>query len=142
MPTYLTVAQLKARVGGEQIYVKLTSDDGGRTPDPTVATLLLDQVEAFTEGYARRGGYTIPLVATDFPLLVPSMLDIANYRAKTRRGTASKDDKQLYDEAIKLLERVADGDFVLPSGTGTTTSAVFSMTSDQQLFNRSRLRDF
>lgn len=114
--TYLTSALLQARVGGAAIYLQLTDDDGDGNPDPGVESALLAQVDAIVNSFASRGGYAIPLEGEDIETFLPYLLDIANYRARTR-GTrvASKDDKKLYDDAMKVMERIATGDFRLPS---------------------------
>lgn len=140
---YLTQALLKARVGGQEIYVQLTDDDRDQKPDPNVETLLLGQVDSFMEGYARRGGYTVPLVATDAALLIPAMLDVSNYKAKSRRGKASKEDLENYKDAIALFNDLASGAFVLPSSSSGSTGGFANLDFDgnEQMFNRQTLRN-
>lgn len=140
---YLTRALLTARVGGSDLYRQLTDDDGDGDPDTNVEAILLAQVDSMLDGYAARGGYTIPLVATDSDLLLPALLDIANYKAKSRRGRASKEDAENYRIAIALFNDVATGAFVLPSGTAGTTGAFANLDFDgyPQQLNRYKLRN-
>lgn len=140
---YLTEPLLIARVGGDELYVQLTDDDRDGVPDVNVKTLLLGQVDSLMEGFAARGGYTVPLVSTDAALLMPAMLDVANYKAKTRRGMASKDDIESYKNALALFGMLADGSFVLPSSAGGETGAFANLDFDgyPQLLNRCTLRN-
>lgn len=113
---YLTPLLLSARVGGEEIYLELTDDDGDNIADAGVERLLLSQVDAIVDAYARRSGYITPLTATDIAPLVPFLLDIANYKAKTRGNrSATEDARNEYMAATKILEEVASGAFRLPS---------------------------
>lgn len=140
---YLTEALLTSRVGGDEAYASLLDDDGDGFADPGVATLLLTQVDQLVDAYARRGGYTTPLVLTDIAPIIAALLDIANYKAKARGNRkASDDDKHLYDEAIKLLQAIADGSYTLPSFTSTAEVTAFAISSEPQIFSRTLLRNF
>lgn len=141
--SYLTRELLEARVGGDEIFMQLTDDDGDQEPDANVLVLLLGHVDSLVEGYARRGEYTVPLAASDSALLLPYMLDISNYKAKSRRGMASKEDWQLYRDALALLGMLADGTFILPSATVGATGSIslFGLDSEDQIFSRFLLRD-
>lgn len=145
MANYLTPALLKSRVGGAALYVELTDDDvppDGVT-DAGVEQWILDTVDDIANGCAARGGYTVPLVAIDSALLIPFLLDIANYKLKARRGTPSKADEKLYDDAMLLLGAIATGDFILPSSAAGQTGAFthFGFDSEGQMFSRTILRN-
>lgn len=142
MAHYLEVGPLKARVGGAALYSDLTDDDADKTTDPAVEEWVLDLVDDLVNGYAARGGYTVPLVPTDSAPLNSFLLDIANFKLKARRGVPSKADEKLYDDAMAILEAVATGDFVLPSGTAGNTGALsnFGFDSQPQIFNRQTLK--
>jgi len=141
--SYLSEGQLIARVGGQGNYTTLTDDDGDGRTDDGVGAFLLTQVDGIANGYARRGGYTVPLVAGDVTEVTPYLLDIANYKAKTRGDReASEDDRKLYDEAIKFFEAIAKGDIKLPSVESGPQLTNFELDSEEQLFSRSTLGDF
>ena len=140
---YLTEPLATARVGGSDLWRELTDDDGDGTPDANVKVLLLGQVDSLLDGYAARAGYTIPLAATDVALLMPALLDVSNYKAKTRRGRASKEDLENYKNALALFKMLADGDFVLPSASAGDTGAFANLNFDgyEQQYNRDTLRN-
>src|SRR5262245_61749043 len=139
---YLTQELVQARVGGDRVYRELTDDDGSLQGDPTVAKLVLEQVDALLNGYILRGGYTAPLTDPDDiqSVLLP-LLDVANYKLRTRGNReASEDDRLQYQNAIKIFESIAAGDFVFPSGGGVSeTEEEFEIDSYPQLFNRDEL---
>jgi phage gp36-like protein len=148
---YLTQEALTARVGGAAEFLRLTDDDRNNSPDDDVLDFLLGQVDTIVDGYARRGGYTPPLEDTDVETLEPWLLDIANFKARTRgNGRASDEDQKLYDDAMKVMEGIADGSFKLPSFEEASPTGIFGFDSSQsfitpgeaQIFSRSRLRKF
>jgi phage gp36-like protein len=142
---YITTEELQARVGGATLYIELTDDtvppDG--VTDSDVEDWILDVVKDLANGYARRGGYTVPLSNADSSLLNSFLLDIANYKLKARRGTPSDTDRRLYEDAMKILEAVATGGFTLPSSSSGSTGAFANLDFDgyPQQLNRSTLRD-
>lgn len=137
---YLTSSELKAAVGGEQEYVLLTDDDGDQIADPGVADFLLAQVDEIVNGFARRGAYTVPLAVADIAAVIPFLLDIANYKARTRGGRqATDDDRHKYDDAMRIMEEIANGTYKLPSFTETERLAGFEINSYAQLFSRGTL---
>ncbi len=141
--SYLTEGQLIARVGGQGNYTTLTDDDADGVADAGVGNFLLGQVDGIANGYARRGGYVVPLVAGDVAEVTPYLLDIANYKAKTRGDReASEDDRHLYDDAIKFFEAIADGTIKLPSVEDGPQLTNFQLDSEEQVFNRTTLGDF
>jgi phage gp36-like protein len=130
--TYLTAEVLQARVGGPVRYLQLTDDDRDGTADPAVENLVLAQVDLIVDGYARRGGYTVPLASTDIVTILPFLADIGNYRLVTRGGRqASDDDRTLHDGALAMLEKIATGDFKLPSYQTAAPIAEFGFVSGE-----------
>jgi phage gp36-like protein len=148
---YLDSDEVTVRVGGDAVYIELTDDDGDGSPDDGVETFLLAQVDAVADAFARRGGYSVPLSDLDAATVQPFLLDIANYKAKTRGNrTASADDIKLYDAAMAVMEEIANGAFKLPSyqttspveklGFDSPQGSVFDSTGP--LFSRDTLRGF
>jgi hypothetical protein len=145
MAAYLSAAQLAARVGGSDRYVELTDDDNDGAADPGVETFVLGQVNEILDGFARRGGYTVPLALSDTAEIEPFLLDIANYKIKTRGDRiASADDLKLYNDAMLILNDIALGVFKLPSFTSEEVITLFGLDSpeDGPLFSRETLRFF
>lgn len=143
---YLTNTLLKARVGGQNVYIELTDDNADGTADNSVETMVLDQVDQQVNGYFRRGGYTIPLAVTDAAQIMYLLLDIANYKLKTRGNReATEDDRKLYGDALKTLEMYATGELSLPSvdtAAPTIASMVIDSPEDGPFFNRITLCSF
>lgn len=140
---YIDTDELAARVGGTALYVELTDDDLDGETDPDVEDLIVGQAEALADGYASRGGYDTPLPTKDAARLSTFLLDICNYKLKVRRGKSSDADERLYNDAMKVLEGVADGSFVLPSGAGASgTYSDFDIDSQPRAFDRTLLEDF
>lgn len=146
--TYLTTALLQAKLGGEARYLELTDDDGDGTPDPIVEQLLLSEVDTVVDAYARRGGYAVPLGPTDIAPILPLLLSIATFSAKTRGDRiASDDDRKAYQDAMTQLHEIAIGTFKLPSfgATQPIGSLRFSSSGDPRggpLFDRDRLKGY
>lgn len=102
---YATVADLNARAD-QQIVRQLASDDG-QTPDDAVIQQALDDAGSIMDGY-------LASVAVEYRpgarVLVPYAVDIALYRLALRRpGRTFESIKAGYDEAIRFLNRVAEG---------------------------------
>lgn len=140
---YTSVDEIKARVGGATMYLQLTDDDNNGTTDSGVESWLQDAVDDLADGYALRGGYSVPLAAADSAFLNGFLLDIANFKLKSRRNKASEDDRQLYKDALAMLEKVATGAITLPSGGSGETGGFANLDFDSEgkAFSRSLLRD-
>jgi phage gp36-like protein len=141
---YLTVDQLKGRVGGDERFLKLTDDDEDGQPDTRVTTALLAGVDKEADAYFRAGGYTIPLGAALLEGVSNALLDIANYRAKTRGDRqASEDDRLAYQDALARLRLVADRKILLAGSDDTQDVQAlgeYVLDSDEQFFSRDNLR--
>jgi phage gp36-like protein len=143
--SYLTVAKVKARVGGEENYFQLTDDDGDGTPDPAVESWALNLADSIANGYAARAGYTIPLASTDSSLLEPFLLDVVNFKLKSRGNRVAGDlDEELYKDAMATFRELASGDFTLPSSSAGETGGFANLDFDgnEQVLTRSRLGNF
>ncbi len=138
---YLTAEEVQARVGGEPRWVQLTDDDANNVPDEPVVEQLLANVDAEADGYFRAGGYATPVTALEARAVKNQLLDIANYRAKTRGDReASPDDRQLYMDALAVLRNVALGIVLLDVRSFITASGDYLIDSDAPMFSRRLLR--
>lgn len=138
--SYLTEAELKARVGGEEPYRLLTDDNGDGIADDEVKQTLLEENDAELDGYFRSAGLAIPLSATTFSGSKRYALDIVNYRLKTRGSRrASEDDRKLYEDAMAYFKMVAGGKIHL-----TTVDLVsdFVLQGEKVIFNASNMGGF
>jgi phage gp36-like protein len=142
--SYLAADQLMARVGGLDIYVRLTDDDQDETPDANVEAYLLGGTDATVDGYLVRGGYVTPLILTpQIAIVTVYALDIANYKAKTRGGRqASPDDVRAYEAALVWFDLLANKKLLLPGylGGSGTAPALPVIDSDSQKMSRFQLR--
>jgi len=136
---YLTRAALEARVGGTAVYLQLTDDDHNAVIDTDVEALLLAGVDRLGDAYLIRGGYTTPLTnAVAISLIVPRLLDIANYKAKSRGGRlASAEDVRAYELALTWFEAVASGDLLLLDSVPIKSTLI--LDSEEQRMTRERL---
>jgi phage gp36-like protein len=135
---YLTEAQVTARVGGKAEMDQLTDDDGDQTPDAAVLVQVMGQLDSLLDGYARRGGYDTPLDVASADSILTPLLDIANFKLRTRGNrVASDDDRLQYENAMKILGMVGDGTWIFPTPPTSLGSA--AIDSDDALFTRDLL---
>jgi phage gp36-like protein len=98
--------------------------DGQSDPVPEIVGQVVDEVR----GYVAAGGYTLGAGATIPGKLLGASLAIARYRCATRlpgESFLSDSRKEEYRDAIRLLERVADGKFAIeePAEASDETSS-------------------
>ena len=139
---YLNDDDISARVGGEQEFIHLCDDDGDGAADPNVIERVTTDIDSIVDGFARRGGYTTPLVAADAASINYVMLDIANYTLRTRGNrVCSEDDRLKYENAWEILKAIGDGKWEFPSGPAVEelTADEFGLDSEEQLFTRTTL---
>src|SRR5262245_22358702 len=95
------------------------------------------QVDALLDGFARRGGYTVPLSDEETESIQLPRLDIANFKLRSRGNrVASEDDRLQYEAAMKILEAIGAGEWQFPSGPATSTVEDFGLDSEERLFSR------
>jgi phage gp36-like protein len=141
---YLTSDELRDRVGGVENLRKLTDDDEDGAPDATVLTLFLSGLDDEINFYLFAGGYDPGLLtASAISGMKRPMLDIANYRLRTRASRLpSEGDLALYEKAVEFFKAIGKRDGMLISVVSTGASAVPVLESDPVLFSRESLRGF
>jgi phage gp36-like protein len=142
---YCTLDDLK-KIVPDQTLIQLTDD---HTPPRAIVTANVDKAIAdageLIDGYLR-DRYTLPL--SPVPGLIGTLAaDIAVYRLYARRAVITAPDAvaERYKNAIKLLERIQEGKITLGAGGVTTpesSSNAVSMTSQDRVFTRDKLRGF
>jgi phage gp36-like protein len=106
--TYATQTDLVDRFGSAEI-LQLTDRSGGNLIDTTVLGRALADADAEIDAYLA-ARYELPL-ATVPAIVVRLAADIARYRLWDDR--ASVEVRARYDDAVRVLARIADGDVSL-----------------------------
>jgi phage gp36-like protein len=103
---YATYEQLLAYAGEAQlIELSDRSGAGATVVDAALCARALTDADALIDGHLA-GRHDLPLVATP-PLLTTLALPIALYKAHSR--SAPEKVRQDYEDAVRVLERIADG---------------------------------
>ncbi len=88
--------------------------------------------------------YSIPL--SPVPDIINSLaVDIAIYKISSRRAAAPEGIRKTYEDAVKSLEKVAQGKAILPdaaSAPATSSTGAVKITSDTRLFTRDDMGGF
>lgn len=138
----LSVDNVKTRLTGPELSALQSAAlaSGQEDPLPEIITTVVDEVR----GYISAGGHTLETGTTVPSKLVSASLAIIRYRLATRLPVKSLLDENRireYQDAVKLLERVADGRFAIEEPV-TATSEVQggsspSMSSKTRIFTNS-----
>jgi phage gp36-like protein len=137
---YVSADELSVRVGGSARWIELTDDNKDGIPDADIIEDVLSQLDSEVNGYASTAGYGTPLLAIQTNNIKSTMLDIANYRLKTRGDKQpSDDDRLLFTQAIKVMEFVSTHEIALGVVPEEST---FELESARQIFSRNSLRGF
>ncbi|EHP39423.1 hypothetical protein OR16_31729 [Cupriavidus basilensis OR16] len=112
---YATVDDM-TRIFGQREMLALTDRDTQGVIDAAVATDALAGAESEINGYLARR-YVLPLDAAD-PMLKTVACAIARYRLTGSEATETQPVRDRYRDAVRWLERVADGDVLLVDATG------------------------
>ncbi|QAZ67035.1 gp436 family protein [Solidesulfovibrio carbinolicus] len=133
---YATLDDMTAAFGLDELVAITDRDHADAVDVPLVDAALLRASSEADSYLARR--YPVPIASPVPPVLVAAVCDIARYRLTG--GPASETDPILerYRQAIKWLERVADGKADLPGqslpGQGSTAGVAFS--TGRRVFDR------
>jgi phage gp36-like protein len=124
---------------------ELTALQAGHLPDGVTDALsdLVTQVVDEVRGYVQAGGNTLGVAGTLPSRLVSAALSIVRFRLATRLPVASLSTdarRREYEDAMRLLERVAEGRFAVEEPTTGDTESVSgtgpSMTERTRYFDR------
>lgn len=130
---YATLADLSDRYGVEEL-TQLTDRLGVAAPDAAIVARALDDASAEIDGYlAVRYALPLPTVPT---VLLRLCADIARYRLWDDR--ASEEVRRRYEDARRVLERIASGDVSLglPAATSAPLALAEANTGNPRLFTR------
>jgi phage gp36-like protein len=116
---YVTAADVEERLG-EQAYIELTDDTGSGTADVDKVNEAIAGAEGEVDSHLGRR-YAVPVELTGFPtiaaVLKSVVLDLVEYRLRSRRPPVPDEYRRKRGDAAAWLERVAAGEVVLPGPT-------------------------
>ena len=120
----ITEADVKTRLAGAELNACQTAAlaDGQTDPLPDIITAVVDEIR----GYIAAGGNTLGAAGTIPSKLISAALAIVRYRLATRlpvRSLLTEERKSENTDAIRLLERVADGKFRIEEATAADTES-------------------
>jgi len=116
MGAYVTKAAL-IELYGETDLVRLT--DRANSPPTTIDDDVLDRAIADAESFADtylRARYTLPLA--EVPAVLTRQVGAVTWWHLKGPNRAGEDDRQAYEDAMRWLEKVADGKAVLVESDG------------------------
>lgn len=134
MADYLPTATFEDAIGVD-LCRELTGLSG--TALTTEEERLILQAEAFVNGYLEPV-QTVPVTGTEAVRILAKLThSVAQYYLyqKTRGSEIQTKVRQEYDDAVKLLERISAGKFILPGSTDTRQGSSFEVTSDDARFD-------
>jgi phage gp36-like protein len=120
----LTVTEVTTRLAGAEVTALQTAALATAQTDPL--SEIIEQVVDEVRGNIAAGGYTVGASQTIPSRLVGAALAIIRYRAATRLPQSGiLDDNRVaeYRDALRLLERVADGKFAIEDPVTADTEA-------------------
>ena len=123
--------------------IALTDDEGAGTVDADRVAEAIASADAEIDGYCAVR-YTVPF--TTAPALIKKCsVDIAVYNLYSRTMETIPDTRAArYKDALRILERIADGIIELPPDTTAAgdTGGVSSITAGDRLFTRDTMKGF
>ncbi len=127
----------------EDTLIQLTDDSDAGVVDDTVIDRAIEDADAEINGYCG-ARYSIPFLPV--PDRIRSLsVDIAVYNICSRRQGAPDHRKERYSNAIKFLEKVADGNVSLgeddPDATPSDSNKPV-ISSSTRIFTREKLEGF
>lgn len=123
--------------GRDYVLTSIDRDDDG-TPDLTSLTAALDQAASEIDSYLR-SRYPVPL--SPVPSLVKRYaIDIALYLCSPDAASATDEKRRRYEDAIRWLEKVAEGKLSLGAEEPTVDSSTPQLSYSPRLFSRSSMR--
>jgi phage gp36-like protein len=139
--SYILQSDLEAGGLSNSQLIQLTDDAKSGEVDTDKVSKAIEDAEGEVNGYLAKR-YVVP-VAPPVPDLVQKLsTDIAVWNIYSRRQRAPDNVRQRYEDAIKMLIRIADGDMVLDlpaPPSGLTGGEVFG---PERVFTRDKLKGF
>jgi phage gp36-like protein len=100
--------------------VQLADDDGDAVADAAVVDEAREGAEGEVNTYLAPR-YRVPIDLGVYPelsgLIKAVVLDVAEFRLRTRRPPVAEDARRRYEQTVEWLKRIADGVVVLPALT-------------------------
>ena len=127
--TTLTATDVKTKLTGAEVTACQTAALASGQTDPLVE--IVEQVVDEVRGYIAAGGFTLGDGTTVPSKLVSATLAIIRYRLATRlpvKTLLTTERVEENKEAIRLLERVSDGKFVVEEPTTASSEALSAGT--------------
>lgn len=121
---YASAADLTLAWGADEV-ARSGDRDGDGDADTGVIDRALDDASAEIDGYIGRV-YDLPLVEP-YPVLLRRLAcDVAIYRMSGTIAPLTDEKRRRYDDALRTLERIAEGDMDIGLGVGGEAQAVTS----------------
>jgi len=127
----------------EETLIQLTDDDGQGLVDDDKVTRAIADADATVDAYCQ-GRYSVPIDPVPDKVRQVSV-DLAIYNLYSRRDdTAPETRKDRNKEAIRFLEKVADGKIDLGSAAPApeTTGDAVDIDYNDRIFTRDKLKGF
>jgi len=139
--SYATVADVR-KVVDDDLLTQLTDDAGDGTVDEGLVTDQLGMASVEIDGYLG-SRYPLPLSTTP-PILAKLCVDIVLFNLYSRRGGPPEHWQKRYDNAVRFLERVAEGKITLGAGDpdGNADGNTPRMEGPERVFSRDKLRGY
>jgi phage gp36-like protein len=138
---YATREDIELAYGEELLHILADRDDGGSVDTESVDRALVD-ASAFIDGYLG-SRYTVPITPTP-AILKRYAVDVAVHYLADRAGVNTDERRQRYTDAVRFLERVAEGKLSLGASTPPPTSGnnTAQIASADRVFTRDNMKDF
>ena len=141
---YIEQADLLTRMTETEL-VQTTNDAGGDTVDTDVLDGILSEVDAIVDAHVGVR-YSAP-VESPSQFLKNQCLSIVVFKLMNRRGMAPEHVERNYDDAMKILDKIAKGQIEFadtalkqPASLRTTKDTVTGR--EESVFDRKKLEDF
>ena len=117
--SYVSTDDVQERLG-DQLYIELTDDQGSGSADLDKVNEAIDGAEGEVNSYLGRR-YAVPVSLSGQSMieevLKSFVLDLVEHRLHSRRPPVPEDVRRKRSQALTWLQRVAEGEIVLPTAT-------------------------
>lgn len=134
--SYANQQDLVARYGTDAVLLVADRDEDGEIDAEVVVRALADAAGEIDAYVSRR--HELPLSSTP-RVLVSLTVEIAMYRLSAEADTLTDEKRQRYEDAVRLLGRIASGEVLLGT-TPRRAGGAALIEGPQRLFSRRSLR--
>lgn len=138
---YATRDDIDIAYGADLLHVVADRDDGGSV-DTEAVDRALEDASGVIDGYLG-SRYTVPL--SPVPQIVKRFaVDIAVFYLADRAGVNTDERRQRYEDAVRFLEKVAEGRISLGSAVPPPSSGgnAAQITSVERVFTRDGMKGY